>query len=68
MANALSKLHRKNLDLMVLNSLKDKGAGFGVATNKVTFIHKNNKPVALPLMSKRDVARKLTDAVKQILK
>ncbi len=68
MANALSKLHRKNLDLMVLNSLKDKGAGFGVTTNKVTFIHKNNKPVALPLMSKRDVARKLTDAVKQILK
>lgn len=38
--HAIGKLERKNLDLIVLNSLKDKGAGFGVSTNKVTFITK----------------------------
>ncbi len=68
MANAQSKLQRKNLDLIVLNSLKDKGAGFGVPTNKVTFINRDNKRTGLPLMSKRDVARQLVDTIKQIKK
>jgi phosphopantothenoylcysteine decarboxylase/phosphopantothenate--cysteine ligase len=67
-ANAQSKLQRKNLDLIVLNSLKDKGAGFGVPTNKVTFINRDTKRTELPLMSKRDVARKLVDTIKQIKK
>ncbi len=67
-ANAQSKLQRKNLDLIVLNSLKDKGAGFGVTTNKVTIIDRDTKPTELPLMSKRDVARTLVDTIKQIMK
>jgi len=67
-ANAQSKLQRKNLDLIVLNSLKDEGAGFGVPTNKVTFINRDTKRTELPLMSKRDVARKLVDTIKQIKK
>ena len=38
--NAISKIENKNLDLIVLNSLKDEGAGFGHSTNKVSFIDK----------------------------
>ena len=41
--NALSNIENKNLDAIVLNSLNDKGAGFGHDTNKVTFINKNGK-------------------------
>jgi len=67
-ANAQSKLQRKNLDLIVLNSLRDEGAGFGVPTNKVTFINRDTKRTELPLMFKRDVARKLVDTIKQIKK
>ncbi len=67
-ANATSKLKRKNLDIVVLNSLKDKGAGFGVPTNKVTIIDRNNKHTELPLMTKKEVARKLTDTIRQIMK
>lgn len=54
--NAVSKLQRKNLDAIVLNSLNDTGAGFGKSTNKVTFIDKNLKRVAFPLKSKAEVA------------
>jgi len=57
--HAKDKLKRKNLDLIVLNSLNDKGAGFGTDTNKVTFIYKSKKNKALPLMSKKDVANQL---------
>ena len=39
--NAKSKIQKKNLDLIVLNSLQDEGAGFGKSTNKITFIDKN---------------------------
>ena len=65
-ANAQSKLQRKNLDMIVLNSLKDEGAGFGVATNKVTLISKNNKQESFPLMSKREVANRLADAINKL--
>ncbi|EKF55378.1 phosphopantothenoylcysteine decarboxylase/phosphopantothenate/cysteine ligase [Galbibacter marinus] len=54
--NAVSKLQRKNLDAIVLNSLNDTGAGFGKSTNKVTFIDKNLNRVAFPLKSKAEVA------------
>jgi len=54
--NAKTKLKKKNLDLIVLNSLKDKGAGFKVDTNKVTFITKNNKVIPFPVKSKKEVA------------
>jgi phosphopantothenoylcysteine decarboxylase/phosphopantothenate--cysteine ligase len=57
--NAKDKLKRKNLDMIVLNSLNDKGAGFGADTNKVTFIFKDKKNKAMPLMSKQKVAEEL---------
>ena len=65
--NAKSKLNRKNLDLIVLNSLKDEGAGFGVPTNKVKFIDKSGKITDIPLMSKAEVAKKLVDKIKKLI-
>lgn len=55
--NAKSKLIKKNLDLIVLNSLRDKGAGFGGDTNKVTLIDKDNKMSPFEVKSKMDVAK-----------
>ena len=63
--HAKGKLKSKNLDLIVLNSLQDKGAGFGVSTNKVTFITSSNDIIEHPLKSKAEVAK---DLMKQILK
>jgi phosphopantothenoylcysteine decarboxylase/phosphopantothenate--cysteine ligase len=54
--NAKSKLKRKNLDAIVLNSLNDSGAGFGKLTNKITFIDKNLQIKAFDLKSKAAVA------------
>ena len=54
--NAKLKVQKKNLDLIVLNSLKDKGAGFGSLTNKVTFIDKDFKVEPMELKSKEAVA------------
>ncbi len=54
--NAKSKIQKKNLDLIVLNSLQDKGAGFGKPTNKITFIDKNFKVEPMELKSKEAVA------------
>jgi len=55
--NARGKLERKNLDFIVLNSLRDKGAGFGHDTNKVKFIDRQNKTEEFELKSKVEVAR-----------
>lgn len=55
--NALEKLKSKKLDFIVLNSLKDKGAGFDVETNQVTIIDKNNKIEKFVLKSKVEVAQ-----------
>lgn len=63
LANAFSKLQRKNLDFIVLNSMNDKGAGFGVDTNKITMIGKNNKPVFFELKSKTEVAKDIVDRI-----
>jgi phosphopantothenoylcysteine decarboxylase / phosphopantothenate---cysteine ligase len=63
--NAIKKLKSKNLDLIVLNSLNDEGAGFGVATNKVTIINKNEKINKYSLKSKDKVAQ---DLMNEILK
>jgi phosphopantothenoylcysteine decarboxylase/phosphopantothenate--cysteine ligase len=63
--NGKGKLERKNLNLLVLNSLNDKGAGFGHATNKVTFIKPNNKLINFELKDKSDVA---TDILNEIEK
>ncbi len=54
--NAKEKIKRKNLDLIVLNSLQDKGAGFRSATNKVTLIDKGGQVKEYELKSKREVA------------
>ncbi|EPR70632.1 Phosphopantothenoylcysteine decarboxylase [Winogradskyella psychrotolerans RS-3] len=59
MEHAKGKLISKNLDLIVLNSLQDKGAGFGVSTNKVTFITSSNDIIENELKSKADVAQDL---------
>ena len=59
MANAISKLKSKNLNMIVLNSLNDKGAGFGSSTNKVTFITGDQEVEEFPLKSKSEVANDL---------
>lgn len=55
--NALDKLHRKNLDLIVLNSMQDSGAGFATDTNKVTIINRAGDIHTYDLKSKEDVAK-----------
>ncbi|WP_372651704.1 bifunctional phosphopantothenoylcysteine decarboxylase/phosphopantothenate--cysteine ligase CoaBC [Draconibacterium sp.] len=57
LANAEGKLLKKNLDFIVLNSLNDKGAGFGVDTNKITIIEKGNKQTDFELKDKAEVAK-----------
>ena len=63
--NAKKKLNNKNLDLIVLNSLKDKGAGFGFNTNKITIIDRENKITTFELKEKSEVA---IDIVEKIIK
>lgn len=65
--NAFSKLRNKNLDLIVLNSLMDKGAGFGGVTNKVTLIDKCEKIENFELKSKTEVAADIANKVKSLL-
>ena len=62
--NAISKLERKNLDAIVLNSLNDKGAGFAFGTNKITFIDKNKELISFSLKTKEEVAK---DILQEIL-
>ena len=61
--NAQSKLNKKNLDLIVLNSLNDKGAGFGGDTNKVTIIDKRENITKFELKSKAEVAQDLLNII-----
>jgi len=61
--NAKLKIQKKNLDLIVLNSLQDEGAGFGKPTNKITFIDKNFKVEAMELKSKEAVADDILNKV-----
>ena len=61
--NAKSKIQKKNLDLIVLNSLQDQGAGFGKPTNKVTFIDKNFNIEPMELKSKEAVADDILNKV-----
>lgn len=65
-ANARGKLERKNFDFIVLNSLRDKGAGFNYDTNKITIINrKEAKP--FPLKPKADVAKDIVDEICDML-
>ena len=59
LAHAQDKLHRKHFDLIVLNSLRDAGAGFGHDTNKVTVLDAAGQIISFELQSKADVARGL---------
>ncbi|WP_281637811.1 bifunctional phosphopantothenoylcysteine decarboxylase/phosphopantothenate--cysteine ligase CoaBC [Flavobacterium marginilacus] len=61
--NAKAKIQKKNLDLIVLNSLQDEGAGFGKPTNKVTFIDKDFHIEPLELKSKEAVADDILNKV-----
>lgn len=63
LSHAIDKLHRKNLDFIVLNSLKTPGAGFAVDTNQVTILFADGKQMDYPLKSKKDVAK---DIVSQL--
>lgn len=64
-SNATDKLHRKNFDFVVLNSLRDKGAGFRGDTNKITLIDAEGEE-SLPLMSKDDAAKAIVDKIESI--
>ncbi|MEO8934261.1 MAG: bifunctional phosphopantothenoylcysteine decarboxylase/phosphopantothenate--cysteine ligase CoaBC [Xanthomarina sp.] len=61
--NAKGKLKRKNLNLIVLNSLQDKGAGFKTETNKVTIIDNKDQVTAYQLKSKAEVAQDLLNEI-----
>ncbi len=65
--NAQQKIAKKNLDLIVLNSLNDKGAGFGTDTNKITIINKEGKSTAFALKSKDEVAIDIVDAIETMV-
>lgn len=65
---ALGKLRKKNLDAIVLNSLADPGAGFGVDTNKVTIYDKEGSTIPFGLKSKREVACDVVDWIKTRLR
>lgn len=58
-ANAMSKMHRKNTDYIVLNSLKEAGAGFGLDTNQVTIFSASGEKKKVELQSKEGVAREI---------
>ena len=61
--NTLHKLANKNADMMVLNSLKDEGAGFGHDTNKITIFTKDGKILSYPRKSKQLVAKDIVDQI-----
>ncbi|KGO92496.1 bifunctional phosphopantothenoylcysteine decarboxylase/phosphopantothenate--cysteine ligase CoaBC [Flavobacterium subsaxonicum] len=63
--NAKLKITKKNLDLIVLNSLNDKGAGFGSDTNKVTFIDKDFNEEPMELKTKEAVAADIINKIKK---
>lgn len=64
--NARKKMQKKGLDMLVLNSLNDKGAGFRTDTNKVTILQKDGATLEYPLKSKREVASDIADALSRI--
>ncbi len=66
-ANAKGKLEAKGLDLIVANSSREAGAGFGHETNRVTIIGKDGVSADLPLLPKRDVADAILDRIEALL-
>ncbi len=66
-SHAHAKLERKRFDFIVLNSLRDAGAGFGVDTNKITILERNGSETAYPLKSKRETAVDIVDKIENYL-
>ncbi len=62
-ANAKDKLSKKNADMIVLNSLNDEGAGFGLDTNKITIFEKGGEEIGFPTKSKTEVAKDIVDTI-----
>jgi phosphopantothenoylcysteine decarboxylase/phosphopantothenate--cysteine ligase len=65
--NAQDKLRRKNMDMIVLNSMQDPGAGFGGDTNKVTIFRRDGSQQEIPLESKAEVASAIVDNIENML-
>lgn len=63
MANASKKLERKHLDLIIMNSMQDKGAGFGYKTNRITIIDSYNNIDKFELKTKEEAARDILDKI-----
>ncbi len=61
--NSLKKLKNKNLDLIILNSLNDKGAGFGTETNKITIINNKEEQTDFDLKDKSEVAEDILKSI-----
>jgi phosphopantothenoylcysteine decarboxylase / phosphopantothenate---cysteine ligase len=66
--NAKAKIKRKNLDVIVLNSLREKGAGFGYDTNRITIIDKYNNIDKFELKSKEEAARDILDKIVSMIR
>lgn len=66
--NAKKKIQRKNLDMIVMNSLREKGAGFGHDTNKITIIDKYNIIDKFELKSKEEAARDILGKIISMIK
>jgi phosphopantothenoylcysteine decarboxylase/phosphopantothenate--cysteine ligase len=65
--NAIKKLHAKNLDFIVLNSMKTKGAGFGHNTNKITIINRSGTQTEYKLKSKQEVALDIVNQITELV-
>lgn len=65
--NAQKKLAKKNLDFIVLNSLNDQGAGFGVDTNKITIVDRYNNQQKFELKNKVEVAKDIVTKIVDLL-
>ena len=61
--NAIEKLQKKNLDMIILNSTKDKGATFGFDTNKISIIEKDLSVTNYGLKEKSEVAKDIVSAI-----
>jgi phosphopantothenoylcysteine decarboxylase/phosphopantothenate--cysteine ligase len=68
LANAREKLKKKNMDLIVANSLREEGAGFQTDTNKITIIDREGDVQSLPVMTKIEAAEKILEKVAGLLK
>lgn len=66
-SNAVAKMGKKNLDAIVLNSLKDKGAGFASDTNKITILGKKGDVIPFDLKLKDEVAKDIVDYIESLL-